>query len=187
MNNIIQKQDENQTISFDLTSNLMISLTEMAKILTYDLNTGRFTYKCKPRAQTEIGDIAGTIDKEGYRVIKIKNKLYKAHRLAWLFIYGRMPIGQIDHINHNRDDNRIENLRVVNNQENQKNRLINKNNKSGVNGVFWNKLSNKWQARIRVNSKAIHLGLFSTLDEAIEVREQANIKYGFHQNHGDTK
>jgi len=104
-----------------------------------------------------------------------------AHRLAWFYMEGEWPTG---HINHIRDDNRWVNLREVSNQENHKNQSISINNKSGVIGVCWNKKARKWHAQIKVNYKAISLGCFSDIHNAIKARKDAEIKYGFHKNHG---
>ncbi len=124
------------------------------------------------------------IDTQGYRVILIDGHQFKAHRLAWLYIYGEFPKKQIDHVNHDRSDNKISNLRDVTNQENHKNRGLNKNNTSGVNGVAWNKQLNKWIAYIIVASKRKHLGVFVEMKEAVLARQKANKEYGFHFNHG---
>ena len=91
---------------------------------------------------------------------------------------------QVDHINHDRTDNRIENLRLVNANENGKNQKASVRNKSGVVGVSWKKSKNKWHSQIMVNGKQIHLGFFDNIDEAKKARIDAERKYGFHENHG---
>ena len=119
----------------------------------------------------------------GYIIIKIDGIGYKAHRLAWLYMYGVWP-NFIDHKNHNRSDNRIVNLRSVTNQENCKNASLRKDSSSRVCGVHWNKLERKWKAQINVDSKRIYLGCFDDLFEACCVRKSAENKHGFHLNHG---
>lgn len=84
---------------------------------------------------------------------------------------------QVDHINHNKFDNRKNNLRKCNNSKNQMNKGISKNNTSGVTGVCWNKQKNKWRARINVNKKDINLGFFDNFDDAVAARKQAEINY----------
>lgn len=123
-------------------------------------------------------------DTHGYKFGAIFGKNYRAHRVIWAMTFGAWPDGQIDHINGNRSDNRIENLRVVSNAENQRNSKIRSTNTSGAAGVSWNKRCAKWQARITVNHKRIHLGYFGNKDDAIAARKSAEIKYGFHPNHG---
>ena len=130
-----------------------------------------------------------TIRNKKYDTLKGKQgaifyKKYYAHRIIWLYYYGCWPKDQIDHINHDATDYRIINLREVSNFENQKNRTLNKNNKTGHTGVSWNKKENKYRARIKINSKDIWLGYYDSLEEAIEARHLANINYNFHPNHG---
>ncbi len=161
---------------------------KLKELLHYNERTGIFTWE-NPRARRlKVGDLAGNLDKAGYRSISItvdgRKKLYYSHRLAWLYEYGVWPKGQIDHINHNRSDNRLCNLREADNTTNHKNRTINKNNTSGITGVYWNKNHKKWRAKIIVSGKNIHLGLFTDKNEAICARLHANRLYKFHANHG---
>jgi hypothetical protein len=141
----------------------------LKELLSYDQNTGLFYWKVSRRGVKQ-GTVAGTKTKRGYIQIRIDGKSYLAHRLTWLFFYGEWPKQHIDHINHNTSDNRIDNLREASQQENTKNRSKNKNNTSGISGVHWDKKSNKWQARIGVNGKRIHLGFFDNKEEAIAGR-----------------
>ena len=152
-------------------------------ILDYNHFNGEFHW-IKRRQGVQIYSIAGCIDKYGYRIIRVNNKSYKSHRLAFLYMTGEFPPEQIDHINHKRDDNRWINLRLVSNQENGRNKSLSVNNKSGFTGVCWYKDRNKWMANIRINGKPKHLGYFTELAEAIAARKDANTKYGFHANHG---
>jgi|APSaa5957512535_1039671.scaffolds.fasta_scaffold25270_6 hypothetical protein len=133
---------------------------------------------------TNAGDIAGRITHLGYRVVKIENVAWQAHRLIWKHVHGEDPL-IIDHINHDRADNRIHNLRSVTHKENQKNRAIHSDNKSGVTGVSWCKVMEKWRATIYTQEKCKHLGHFDSIDDAGEARKRAEIKYGFHKNHGE--
>lgn len=108
-----------------------------------------------------------------------------AHRIVWEMHYGKIPEGfEIDHINHIRSDNRIENLRIVSRSENCKNMSISKANESGFTGVCWSKKQSAWHAYINVNRKMIHLGFYSDLNEAIRVRATAERNNKFHENHG---
>ena len=157
-----------------------LTQAELKEILNYNPDTGIFTWKIKPCNQIHIGDIAGTLNKSkrcGYTVIQINKKRYQTHRLAWLYMTGNFPINQIDHINHIRTDNRIENLRDVTNQENQFNRSLQKDNTSGYTGVHWHKQANKWVTQIQINGKIIHLGLFNNPEEASQAYQEAKVKY----------
>lgn len=94
---------------------------------------------------------------------------------------------QIDHINHYRIDNRIENLRLVSANENGKNQSYCKANKSGFNGVSWHSVAKKWRARLKVEGKEIHIGLFDSPELASMAIEREKINRGFHENHGKKK
>ena len=152
--------------------------------LHYEQDDGTFKWNVSNSPRVKVGDVAGTVNNKGYRIIRINGKDYKAHRLAFLYMTGEFPPEQIDHINHKRDDNCFINLRLASNQENHKNRKMSVRNKSGFNGVYWHKHANKWLANININGKKKYLGLFKDLNEAINARKDANKKYKFHTNHG---
>lgn len=141
--------------------------TELLKEkISYSPDTGHFTWLINvPKRKS--GDIAGHVDSDGYREICVHGKKYWAHRLAWLFFYGEMPQENIDHINGNRDDNRIINLRLASVAlNNQNRRSAQANNKTGLLGVCWHKKTNKFRAQIKLNGKKIHIGLYSTKELA---------------------
>lgn len=115
-------------------------------------------------------------DANGYGQVKIAGKMYKTHRIIWLWHHGSWPDGEIDHIDRNRMNNRIDNLRVVSASENQHNHSIQRNNTSGYLGVVWNKRANKFMARIRVNRKEINLGYFDSKEDAYRAYQLAKIK-----------
>ena len=117
-----------------------------------------------------------------WSITKNHNGLYAQKRVNKKNIYLHRyimnnPNGIVDHINHNTLDNRKENLRITNNSNNLRNGNIRKNNKSGINGVYYDKKRNKYSASIKVNYKNIFLGRFKTLEEAIKIRKQAELKY----------
>lgn len=130
----------------------------------FDYKDGQLIYKINTAKCIKIGDIAGSICKtNGYRVIRINKILYKAHRLIWIYFNGDIDTAlQIDHINHIRSDNRIENLRLATRSQNGSNTTKQKNNTSGYKGVSWSKQYKKWVAQIMKNKKLIYLGLFAT-------------------------
>jgi len=122
--------------------------------------------------------------KAGYYIkVQFGDKWYFGHRIIWMMVYGHWP-DEVDHINGNRTDNRLCNLRNVTRQENARNRCKSKNNTSGVVGVSWHILRNKWQAHIVVNNERLHLGNFNNKEDAIAARKAAEVKHGFHKNHG---
>lgn len=162
----------------------MITQERLKELLEYNPDTGVFIWKVQASNRAIIGSAAGFIHAKGYRHIGLDGREYKAHRLAWLYMYGEFPENQIDHINHKRDDNRLVNFRSVKNCVNGKNQSIPSDNTSGIIGVYWHKQGKKWKASIMVDGKHIHLGMFKEKALAALSRKAAEIKYGFHPNHG---
>ena len=154
----------------------MITQEELQSKFNYDPDTGIFTRKYTYSKFLK-GSEVGCKDSEGYLVISFTNKCYKAHRLAWLYVYGEFPKYNLDHINGNPSDNRILNLREANESQNGFNRKLSKNNTSGYKGVTFSKKSNKWQAAVTVNKKLKYLGQFEDLEFAALVAKEARIKY----------
>ena len=149
----------------------------LRSILHYDPATGIFTWKVSTARRVKVGDIAGYSNGNGYLQISVQSRRYQAHRLAWLYMYGEWPEDQLDHINRNRSDNRISNLRDVSHKQNNQNKSKRSDNTSGHPGVFWHKQSSKWQAQIKHDYKHIHLGLFKTIEEALSARKAAEKTY----------
>jgi hypothetical protein len=156
---------------------------ELKRILDYDPKTGVFKWKVRVSRNIKIWDTAGcTHSHNGYRYISIKDRLYRAHRLAWLYVYGEWPKDQIDHINRIKIDNRISNLRHATSAINSRNRSPCKKNSSGVTGVRWNEKRKRWMAQIKVNGITENLGSYHNKADAIKVRIDADKKYGFYSN-----
>jgi hypothetical protein len=107
-----------------------------------------------------------------------------AHRVAFAHFYGHWPTDKVDHINQNRSDNRIENLRDVSPQENSQNQKLSKRNTSGVTGVTWHNQRKKWMAQITVSLKTHTLGIYEKKADAIAARKDAERRFGFSANHG---
>jgi hypothetical protein len=144
-----------------------ITIDELKAALSYEPETGTFRWKQR-KAGVTVGMVAGSVNDTGYRSIKIGGRSYFAHHLAWAYIHGEWPAADMDmdHINLQKDDNRIANLRIATTSMNNANRAICRNNTSGRKGVTWNKQAGKWMAQIRVNGQRKYLGLFSDLDSA---------------------
>jgi len=177
----------------------MITQSQLKELLHYDPITGVFTWNERPLetfktnkafnswnarfSNTKAGTQRNYSGKK-YVFIKAKDKSYRAHRLAWLYMTGSFPKEQIDHIDGNGLNNSFANLRSVTQKENAKNLKLSANNSSGFTGVTWDVKQNKWRAGIQVNKKYIYLGAFTDIADAISARKEANIKHGFHENHG---
>jgi hypothetical protein len=162
----------------------MLTQERVKELFSYSESTGYFTrLKSVKGHYSAAGSVAGCIEQNGYRSISIDNRRIKAHKLVFLYLQGFIP-DMVDHIDGNRDNNTINNLRVATASENQKNRKLGKSNKSGMSGVRWLPKSAKWQADIRVDRELIYLGRWEDKELAIQARKEAERKYGFHANHG---
>ena len=123
------------------------------------------------------------LNKIGYYESTILGKFYHAHKIIMIYQIGEW-VGEIDHINHDRKDNRWSNLRVVSHKENQRNQSMFRNNTSGYVGVHWNKGMKKWVAQIKIDEKQIPIGHFDLKEDAIAARKKVELEYNFHENHG---
>lgn len=175
--------------------------TLLNKLLRYEPETGKLFWRSRTPDMFEegkqtrehscanwnakhAGKEAFTADSgEGYKRGVIFGRKYLAHRVIWCMVKGYWP-DQVDHENQGRSDNRIGNLRDVDQATNLKNMRLPSTNTSGRVGVCWNKNKGKWHAQIRHNSRQINLGLFTDVADAEAAREAAEQKYGFHPNHG---
>jgi hypothetical protein len=161
-----------------------IAIEELRRQLDYNPETGEITRKIRT-TKTEVGDVAGYLNKStGYLMLKVKGQTFKAHRVCWAIYHGYWSTVEIGHINHNKADNRLVNLREATHFENLTNRIIPSNNKSGVIGVGWYKLTKKWRATICIDGKNKTIGYFKDFEEAKEARLAAEAKLGYHYNHG---
>jgi len=157
----------------------MVDITQerLKELLHYDPDTGFFRWIAKSSTSTLIGSIAGCSDSKGYWKININQKRYRAHRLVWLYVFGAFPNSLIDHMNRNKSDNSLNNLRLVTYSENNQNHKINNRNTSGVTEVYFHKKSQMWHAMININKKPRYVGSFSTIEEAIAARKAAEKKF----------
>lgn len=139
-----------------------LRLKEFLEYLPY---TGEFIWKKTASNRAQAGSVAGTLNNDGYCVISLQNKLYLAHRLAFLFVEGYIP-EFVDHKNGVSSDNRFCNLRGCTIQENNWNTRISNKNTSGVKNVFWSKQKNKWFVKFKINKKQIHIGFYEDFELA---------------------
>lgn len=142
-----------------------LTAEQLRLVLHYDPHTGVFR-RLIPHAGLKRGDVAGGVQSNGYIVIRVHGHQHKAHRLAWLYMTGEWPDSYIDHINMVKNDNRWSNLRLATWAQNQWNTARRADNRSGFKGVGWHKKAGKWSARIKVDGRTRHIGLFVTAIEA---------------------
>lgn len=161
----------------------MVTRDRLMRLLDYDKETGKWTWRVGRGVAIKAGTEAGYCDLRGYRRIRIGSRQYRAHRLAWLYVHGYWPSDEIDHINHVPDDNRLLNLRDVAHRENGKNHRRRRDTKH-VTGISWDEERSKWRAYINVDSKKRFFGSFGHVQKAIAVRRAAEYVFGYHQNHG---
>ena len=158
-----------------------LTIEYLRSVLDYDPETGIFIWKVNTSRKPMAGKVAGSVGKWGYRTIGICNSggvercKVKAHRLAWFYVTGEWPDGDIDHKNLRRDDNRFENLRPATRPQNNINAVIHSNNSSGFKGVGWHKQIGRWRAYLTVNKRQRSLGLFDTKEEAAAARDRAEL------------
>lgn len=170
---------------------------ELRQLFNYGPETGKLFWRPRP-SETFTDERAfkiwttkhagkealANLNAYGYRFGSCRGKWMYAHRVVWAWMTGEWPEVHIDHINHDRADNRFANLRAATVSENQRNRSIGPSSTSGHVGVTLDKRRGTWQAHIKVGGKRRHLGSFVRIEDAIACRREANERYGFHENHG---
>jgi len=159
----------------------MPTLEQLQELLNVNAETGEVVWRVARNSRggfVKPGVAAGWNDSHGYRTVTVMQRDIKLHRLVWLFVHGKWPVGQIDHVNGNRSDNRISNLREASATVNTQNyHGLRRHNTSGVTGVYWDKRRTVWVAQISASKKHIHLGQFASKDEAAAAVKAARSKY----------
>lgn len=155
-----------------------ITQKELKEIIHYDPVTGAMSWRSTDRR------LGWVCPNRGYKLVQIRGRAYRQHRLAFLYMKGRYPV-QIDHVNHETGDNRWANLREAPQEENNRNASRRKDNSSGITGVMrGTRNTRKWRARIHVKGKDTRLGLYDDFFEACCARKSAENLHKFHENHG---
>lgn len=150
----------------------------LLEIVSYDPDTGLFVWKGLTGTKIGLnGCVAGSNHIAGYISVSINKKPYLAHRLAWFYVHGDWPSSGLDHIDCDKKNNRISNLRQSNQSQNGANQKIKKNNNTGFKGVGFRRDIGKWRSRIMVNRKEITLGVFDTPEAAFFAYQTASKKY----------
>ena len=155
---------------------------DVRRALDYDAQTGVMTWRTRTDRDHSwnmrfADEVAGNTMGHGYRCINILGKLHLVHRLAWLWMTGEWPPGNIDHINRDRADNRWCNLRLASASQNAMNSGLREANTSGVKGVSWSKSKRRWIAFMTLNGKRRHLGSSTMIEEAKRIRQAAEAEH----------
>ena len=148
-------------------------LSNINTILRYEPETGRFFWTRFRGGSAKAGARAGSLDSSGYFQIQISKKMHLSHRLAWFFTHGEFPKGMLDHINGDRQDNRICNLREVTASENAINRAARSCSELGYKGVSADKRTGRFRAYLGVGGKMKTIGVFATVEDAVRAMELA--------------
>ena len=143
-----------------------LTAERLRELIDYDAETGVFTRRVALSRRSVEDEVIGFSTDREYLVITVDGKRYRAHRLAWLYVYGAWPLGRLDHEDTDRQNNRIKNLRPASNAENLHNRGKQKNNTSGYKGVSWHKRQKRWIAKIAADGEDHFLGYYDTPEEA---------------------
>jgi len=165
-------------------------------VLDYDPDTGEFRWRlrtpnehysehvCRALNARDAGKVAGSSCGQNYLKVQLLGAKYMLHRVAFLWQHGEWPDGEVDHIDGNPQNNAMCNLRVVTKAHNRRNAARRRDNDSGVTGVWRVPKSGKWLAYIRYEGRLRNLGRYVAIEEAIAARKAAEVRYGFHENHG---
>jgi hypothetical protein len=167
-----------------------LNQNDLKELLDYDPDSGVFTWlvsRSNVRAGVEAGCVHTDHHGKTYRHIRLFGKLYLAHRLAWLYVHGEFPPDDIDHMDGDGLNNKLDNLRAITHAENGKNKRMHKNNSSGYPGVSWHKRDQKWHAQISINGKKKHIGYFDNIEDAAAAYQSAAKAAGYHDNHGQDR
>jgi hypothetical protein len=159
----------------------------IASVLEYNAETGVLRWKVSTSRCVRVGQVAGSVLPNGYLYVGIGGRRFLAHRIIWLLTNGEWPAGLIDHINGQKCDNRIANLRVCSHAENTRNSRTPRNNTSGVKGVSWDNAKKAWDVGIRMYGRNIRAGSFKDFEEAkraiVELRQRLHGEFANHGTH----
>lgn len=157
----------------------MTTIKRLNELFRYNPKTGQLIRRVTVSSNAKEGDIAGTIQGAEYFEVGIDGTRHYCHTVIWAMTHNMWPKKQIDHVDQNGRNNKLDNLREVTQAEQEQNKPLRQDNTSNVTGVSWDKGKNKWQAYINKNSKRNHLGFFTTFIEAVKARNEIEKKFGW--------
>lgn len=161
----------------------MVTQNRLMQLYRYDGQTGEFN-RLVGRGGMAAGTTAGYINGDGYSVMGVDGIEYRRSRLAWLYVHGRHPIGEIDHINGDRSDDRIANLREATREQNMWNTRVSRKSTTGIKGVYWIGKCQRYEAHLSFKGREIYVGRFRSADEAISavvaMREKLHGEFARH-------
>lgn len=146
----------------------ILTQARLRELFVYDPDTGIVTRKITVGKRGKAGAIVGCLTQKGYLSLRVDGRFYLLHRVIFMYVHGRMPEQQIDHVNGVKTDNRISNLREANEHENSQNVKVHRDSSSGLLGVSWRASLKKWRASIGLDGSHKHLGYFHSKDEAYQ-------------------
>jgi hypothetical protein len=165
-------------------ANAIVTAADAHRLLRYEPETGHLYWKPRPKTpgnnRADPSKPAGSLGANGYVMLNVGGKLHRAHRVIWLMVHGTWPTDTIDHVNRNRADNRLANLRAATRIENQQNHPTRVDNKSGHRGVFWHQEARKWWVYINHNRKRKTVGYFPDFEDAVTARKLAEAELFTH-------
>ena len=154
----------------------MVTQDYLKDVFDYDAETGLFSRKKVFTNVSKVGVPLGAKQSNGYIIINIAGRVYRAHRLAWLYVHGEWPEEDIDHINGDVTDNRICNLRKASRSENLCNTKLPRTNTSGFKGVSWDSARGKWFGKVQFGNKQYPVGRFDTIEQAVDAVNEKRIE-----------
>lgn len=155
----------------------MLTQERIKQVLHYEADTGQLIWKINKGSRGKAGKEAGSINPDtGYRVVMVDEQKMFAHRMIFLYMTSELPPCDIDHINGDRADNRWSNLRLCSRSENLQNKKNQRNNSSGVKGVYWHKATGKWVGQIKADGIRHSIGYFETLNDAKSAMKEARAR-----------
>lgn len=155
----------------------VLTQARLHELFDYDEVSGNLIWKARTSRRISVGDIAGYHTSQGYLAVRVDGRLYLAHRLIWMYLYGEFPVNEIDHRDGCGTNNRQANLRAATRAENAQNCKLRLDNALGVPGVYFNQRAGRYVARLEAFKSVRFTRAFVTIDQAASARAQAKARF----------